>query len=80
MPRRERKPSPMFMTVQEVADLLCVSETSVLRGRGVCAGLRRAPVTDKRIVFVRKEVEQLARSIERGAVALDGSEGLRLAG
>lgn len=71
-PRRERKPSPLFMTVQEVADLLCVSESSVLQGRGRCAELRRAPVTDRRIVFVRREVEQLARQIERGAVSLGG--------
>lgn len=81
--RGARKPSPRWATVAEVAELFCVSETTVLKGRGVFASLRRVSVTDNRILFLRKDVERLDRALEREAVTLDHTEeagGLRLAG
>lgn len=70
--RRERPPSPSWVTFQEIADHFLVGEASVRLGRGVFARLRRVQLTDKRIVVLRKDFEQLDRDMEKVAVSLDG--------
>lgn len=64
----ERLPSK-WMTFREVADFFRVSEASVRLGRGVFGRLRRVPLSEKRIVIPRADVEKLDREMERAAVA-----------
>ena len=64
----ERLPSK-WMTFREVADFFRVSEASVRLGRGVFARLRRVPLSERRIVIPRSDVERLDRDMERAAVA-----------
>jgi hypothetical protein len=69
---RQRKPSFKWATLQEVADHFCVHETTVLRGTGVFAGLRRVSLTEGRTVVLRSDFERLDRELERQAQPLDG--------
>jgi hypothetical protein len=71
----ERAPSSRWMTTKEVAGHFCVSEATVRLGRGVFAHLRRVPVTEKRVVYVRTDVERLSRMLERTAVAIAPDSG-----
>lgn len=75
MSRREKKPSPKWATIREVAEHFCVGETTVREGRGVFAQLRRVTLSPGRTVIPRADVEKLDRQMERAAVALDGSAG-----
>jgi hypothetical protein len=59
------------MTFQQVADHFQVSEATVRLGRGVFARLKRVPLTPKRILIPRAEVERLDREMQRAAVAPD---------
>jgi hypothetical protein len=71
-PPRQRKPSFKWATLQEVADHFCVHETTVLRGTGVFARLRRVPLTEGRTVVLRSDFERLDRELEREAQSLTG--------
>lgn len=71
-PKRQRKPSFKWATLQEVADHFCVHETTVLRGVGVFAGLRRVALTEGRTVVLRSDFERLDRDLEREAQSLAG--------
>lgn len=57
--------------MQEVAEHFRVSVTTVSRGLGVFARLRRVPLTGHRVLYVRSDVEALSRKLERAAVALE---------
>ena len=66
----KRAPPSRWMTTKEVAELFCVSAATVSRGVGVFARLRRVPVTEKRVIYVRTDVERLSRMLERAAVTI----------
>jgi hypothetical protein len=70
-PREKRPLSNRWMTFQQVADHFQVSEATVRLGRGVFARLRRAPLSENRVVILRSDVEKLDREMERAAVALE---------
>jgi hypothetical protein len=68
--RKTENPSTRWMSIAEVAAHFRVSETTVSRGLGVFARLRRVRLTERRIVFVRTDVERLDRQMESAAVAI----------
>lgn len=68
--RKAENPSTRWMSIAEVASHFRVSETTVSRGLGVFARLRRVQLTERRIIFVRTDVERLDRQMERAAVAI----------
>jgi hypothetical protein len=69
-PRRKRPLSSKWMTYQQIADHFTVSEATVRLGRGVFGRLRRVPLSEKRVVVLRSDVERLDREMERVAVAI----------
>lgn len=72
--KKSQAPSSRWMSFREVAEHFRVSETTVREGVGVFARLRRVPITPKRVVLVRSDVERLDREMERAARALDESD------
>ncbi len=62
--------SSKWMTFKQVAQHFCVSEATVRLGRGVFGRLRRVPLSEKRVVVLRSDVERLDREMERAAVAI----------
>jgi hypothetical protein len=70
--QRERVASSKWATFRQIADEFCVEESTVRKGLGVFARLRRVPLGEKRTVVPRADVDKLHRELERAAVALSG--------
>lgn len=67
--KKPRKPSAQWMSLQEVADHFCVSESTIRQGSGVWGELQRVRA-GRRVLILRKSVDALDKRLERAAVKL----------